>query len=65
MSMEHLVEWELAVESEVLEENLTLYPQIPHELTWDRTQTTAVGKRWLTVWDMARPYDATNGDSNL
>jgi hypothetical protein len=30
-------------------------PQIPHDLTWDRTRAAAVGNRRLTVWAMARP----------
>jgi hypothetical protein len=30
-------------------------PQIPHELNFARTRTTAVGTRWLTAWAMARP----------
>jgi hypothetical protein len=31
-------------------------PQIPHDLTWDRTQATTVGSQWLTAWAMARPF---------
>jgi hypothetical protein len=30
-------------------------PQIPHDLTWSRTQAAAVGSRRLTAWAMARP----------
>jgi hypothetical protein len=30
-------------------------PQIPHDLTWDRTRTYAVGSQRLTAWAMARP----------
>jgi hypothetical protein len=30
-------------------------PQIPHDLTWDRTRAAAVGSRRLTAWAMARP----------
>jgi hypothetical protein len=30
-------------------------PQIPHDLTWDRTQATAVRSRGLTAWAMAQP----------
>jgi hypothetical protein len=30
-------------------------PQIPHDLTWDRTRTAAAGSRRLTAWAMARP----------
>jgi hypothetical protein len=31
-------------------------PQIPHELTWDRTWASAVGDRRLTAWAIARPH---------
>jgi hypothetical protein len=30
-------------------------PQIPHDLTWDRTRAVAVGSQRLTAWAMARP----------
>jgi hypothetical protein len=30
-------------------------PQIPHGLTWVRTQAATVGSRRLTTWAMARP----------
>jgi hypothetical protein len=30
-------------------------PQIPHNLTWDRTRAAAMGSRRLTAWPMARP----------
>jgi hypothetical protein len=30
-------------------------PQIPHDLTWDRTRAAAVGSQRLTAWAMARP----------
>jgi hypothetical protein len=30
-------------------------PQIPHDLTWDRTRAAAEGSRRLTAWAMARP----------
>jgi hypothetical protein len=30
-------------------------PQIPNNLTWDRTRAAAVGSRRLTAWAMARP----------
>jgi hypothetical protein len=33
-------------------------PQIPYDLTWDRTRAAAVGSRQLTAWAMARPYDS-------
>jgi hypothetical protein len=49
MNMEQSVESELAGETEVLEGNLPqcqFFPrQIPHDLTWDRTQAAAVGSR--------------------
>jgi hypothetical protein len=31
-------------------------PQIPHDLTWDRTRASAMGSRRLTAWAMARPH---------
>jgi hypothetical protein len=31
-------------------------PQIPHDLTWAGTRATAVWKRRLTDWAMARPH---------
>jgi hypothetical protein len=30
-------------------------PQIPYDLTWDRTRAAKVGSRRLTAWAMARP----------
>jgi hypothetical protein len=30
-------------------------PQIPHDLTWDRTRAAVVGSQQLTAWAMARP----------
>jgi hypothetical protein len=30
-------------------------PQIPHDLTWDRTLAAAVGSQRLTAWAMTRP----------
>jgi hypothetical protein len=30
-------------------------PQIPHDLTWDRTRGAAVASQQLTAWAMARP----------
>jgi hypothetical protein len=30
-------------------------PQIPHDLTWDRTRAATVGSLRLTAWAMARP----------
>jgi hypothetical protein len=32
-------------------------PQIPHDLTWDRTRTAEVGSQRLTAWAMARPTE--------
>jgi hypothetical protein len=29
-------------------------PQIPHDLTWDRTRAAAVGNLHLTAWAIAR-----------
>jgi hypothetical protein len=35
-------------------------PQIPYDLTWDRTRAAAVGNRRLTAWAMARTeFDET------
>jgi hypothetical protein len=31
-------------------------PQIPHDLTWDRTRAAAVGSRGLTAWAMERSF---------
>jgi hypothetical protein len=36
-------------------------PQIPHELTWDRTRAAAVGTRRLTTLAMARPSSPGKG----
>jgi hypothetical protein len=35
-------------------------PQIPHDLTWDRTRDAAVGSQRLTAWAMARPVCTIN-----
>jgi hypothetical protein len=35
-------------------------PQIPNDLTWDRTRAVAVGSQRLTVSAMARPYLTLN-----
>jgi hypothetical protein len=47
--MEHLLEWELAGEIEILEGNLSqwyyLPPRILHNLTWGRTLAAAVESR--------------------
>jgi hypothetical protein len=47
----------MAGETEVLGENLSQCycpPQIPHILTWDRSQAATVGSRPLTTWAIAR-----------
>jgi hypothetical protein len=31
-------------------------PQIPHDLTWPRTRSAALGSRWLTAWAMTRQW---------
>jgi hypothetical protein len=55
MIMEKSVEWGLAGETEV---PVPLCPpQIPHDLTWDRTRAASVGSQRLTAWAMARPPD--------
>jgi hypothetical protein len=63
MSVEHLVEWELAGETEVLWRNLPQCHSVHHKshvLTWHRTQATAVEGRRLTAWAIARPtYQVT------
>jgi hypothetical protein len=33
-------------------------PQIPHDLTWDRTRAAAVGSQRLTAWAVARLVNA-------
>jgi hypothetical protein len=59
MNAEQPVEWELAGETEVFEENPPPVPlcppQIPYDLTWARTRATAVGSLPLTASAMARP----------
>jgi hypothetical protein len=53
MSVEHLAERELAGKTEVFGQNLPPLllcpPQIPHHLTWDRTQASPAGTRRLTA----------------
>jgi hypothetical protein len=50
VSVAQLVERELAGEIEVLGENLPLCPpQMPHDLTRDRSRAAAVGSRRLTA----------------
>jgi hypothetical protein len=57
MNVEQSVEWELAGETEVHGENLSLCPpQIPYDLTWARIRAAAVGSRRLTAWAMARSF---------
>jgi hypothetical protein len=59
MMMENLVEWRLAEETEILEENppqRLCPPQIPLDQTRDQTRAAAVGSQWLTVWATARPW---------
>jgi hypothetical protein len=36
-------------------------PQLPHNFTWDQTQTAAVGNQRLTAWAMARPFCFLDG----
>jgi hypothetical protein len=55
MNVEQPVEWELAMETEVLEEKIPCPPKIPHDVTWARTRAAAMASRRLTVWAMARP----------
>jgi hypothetical protein len=40
-------------------------PQIPHDLTWDRTRAAAVGSQRLTAWAMARPLWILGGKHNV
>jgi hypothetical protein len=51
--MEQLMQWRLAGETRVLEENLP--PQIPHDLTWVWTQAATMGSQRLTAWATAQP----------
>jgi hypothetical protein len=37
-------------------------PQIPHGLTRDRTQASALRGQLLTAWAMARPYEDVSTD---
>jgi hypothetical protein len=48
--------------NEVLGENL---PQIPHDLTWDRTRAAAVGSQRLTAWAVARPEDQVTHNNSV
>jgi hypothetical protein len=58
VTVEQLVELRLAVETEVLWENLSqrqiLAPHIPHDQTRARTRAAAVGSQGLTAWSMAQ-----------
>jgi hypothetical protein len=38
-------------------------PQIPHDLTWDRTRAAAVRSQRLTAWAMSRPNRLSNSHS--
>jgi hypothetical protein len=53
MCVEQSVEWELAMETDVLEENYTpeplCPPQIPHGLPWYRNHAATVESRRLTT----------------
>jgi hypothetical protein len=61
MNVEQSVELELAVETEVLGENLPPVPicppQIPNIQTRYRTLAVAMGSQRLTAWALARPID--------
>jgi hypothetical protein len=58
MNVEQSVEWELAGETEVLEENAPQCYFVYHKsLTWARTVGAAVGSRRLTAWATNGPCD--------
>jgi hypothetical protein len=40
-------------------------PQIPHDLTWDRTWIAVAGSQQLTAWTMARPLTAVTMKSTV
>jgi hypothetical protein len=40
-------------------------PQIPHDLTWARTRTAAMGNRRLTAWSMARPHKCVSASGTV
>jgi hypothetical protein len=40
-------------------------PQIPHDLTWEWSQATAVGSRRLTAWAMARPSTESGNEIGM
>jgi hypothetical protein len=54
MDIKQLVEWELAVETEVLGENLPQCQILNHKfVTFDRTQADPVDSRRLRAWAIA------------
>jgi hypothetical protein len=59
VSVEQSVEWELARGNRSTRRKPApmplCSPQLPYDLTWDRTRWAAVGSRRLTSWAMARP----------
>jgi hypothetical protein len=57
-SMEQLVEWELAGETEVFGKNLPKCHFVHHKsyMTWHPTRAAAVWSRRLIAWAMTRPY---------
>jgi hypothetical protein len=40
-------------------------PQIPHDLTWARTQASMMGRRQLIAWAMAWPSPMVSTDSEI
>jgi hypothetical protein len=37
--------------------SVSLWQQVPHDLSWDQTQATTAGSWQLTAWSMAQPWD--------